>query len=143
MGDFSLDTYQLELTFKTHNINYDKIFLYHDFIVTLDDLVNTTFLGIDVIYTYQDMHNHFSWCFDKVITLFEYESIFFNRRSKLFKYLWSFYYDAFYMTLIEGGENKVGNFFKILFDMRIKKTRPELKIFIDVYFLFEESLKKK
>jgi len=143
MGEFLLDDYQLELTFKTHNINYEKIFLFHDFLISFNNLIEQTFLGIDVIYTYQDMNNHFSWCFDKTITSFEHENIFFNKRGKLYNYFWSFYYEAFYMTLIEGEEVKVNQWFKTLFDMKIKKTKPELKILTDVYSLFEDNLIKK
>lgn len=138
-----LDTYQLELTFKTYNINHEKIDLYYDFLISLDTLINKTFLGIDVIYTYNDILNHFTWCFNKIIESFEKENIFFKRKGTLFNYLWLFYYDGFYMTLVENGEVRVIQFFITLFDMSIKKTRPELKIIIDIYSIFEENLIRK
>ena len=69
---------QLDIWYKAYNISREKIELFHDFIISLYQIIDETYLGSDVIFTDIDQKNHYTWCWDKLISNFEKEKIFFK-----------------------------------------------------------------
>jgi hypothetical protein len=67
---------QLDIWYKGNNIIREKSELYYDFISSLINLIDETYLGSDIISTQEDMINHFMWCFQKVASNFEKERIY-------------------------------------------------------------------
>jgi hypothetical protein len=133
---------QAEIWYKAYNITREKTELYYDFLISLLDLIEETFLGSDVMQSEQDIKNHFTWCFDKVVDNFKKESIEFKDRGNHFEYLWLFFQEAFYETHIDGDIIRIREYFYKLFDFNYKKTRSELDMLTDLYKLFEQNLKK-
>ncbi len=139
-----LDIYKDQINdwYKIHNIIHEKAELYCDFLCSLLDVINETYLGSDVITSSEDMINHFNWCLNKVISDFEQEKIYFTSKEIYHDYLWVFFYKAYYTCDTEDKVTILFDYFKLLFNFIRVKTTPELESFTDLYKIFDQSLKK-
>lgn len=144
MNNTDLERYrhQIDIWHRAYNISREKIILFHDFLVSLNDLMDKTYLGSDVMDKEEDQKGHFNWCWDKTIDAFNKERIFFKNRGVCYDYMWLFFLDAYYLTNSRGVEVKIKDYFQMLFNLEYVKTRSELDIFIEVYRMFEQNLKK-
>jgi hypothetical protein len=131
---------QAEVWYKAYNILREKTELFHDFVICLYDLVDSTYLGDDVTITEKDKKNHFVWCWNKVILNFSKESINFKETGQHLDYLWLFFYEAYY--LYEGKPDRIKDYFKKLFQFDYKKTRSELDMLTEFYKILDSNLKK-
>jgi hypothetical protein len=61
---------QIDIWFRAYNICREKTELYYDFLMSLYNLMEETYLGSDVMENEQDQKNHFTWCWDKIIDNF-------------------------------------------------------------------------
>lgn len=134
--------HQIEIWHKAYNITREKTELFYDFIVSLFNLVDKTYLGVDVMDIEESQKSHFNWCWDKTINNFSKEKIFFKERGGHYEYFWSFFYEAYYLTKINGGTVRISEYFYKLFDFKHKKTRSELDMVSEVYKIIDINLKK-
>jgi hypothetical protein len=134
--------HQLDIWYRTYNIQRERIELYYDFLSSLYELIDDTFLGADVLYNETEQLGHFTWCWNKTIENFIKEKIFFKERGNHYEYLWNFFYGAYYINKIEDRDNRVSEYIYKLFDFRHKKSRSELDILTEVYKLLDVNLKK-
>jgi hypothetical protein len=134
--------HQIDVWYRTYNISYEKTILFHDFLTSLYNLIDTTFLGVDVIITETDQKNHFNWCWDKTIENFSKEKIYFKERESSYHYFWNFFQEAFYFAKLDNQPERIREYFFRLFDFTHKKTRSELDMLTEVYKLLEQNLKK-
>jgi hypothetical protein len=134
--------HQIDIWYKAYNISREKTELFYDFLLSLYDLIEQTYLGSDVVKLEEDQMNHLTWCWDKTIENFNKEKIFFKERGSHYEYIWRFFLEAYYYTKLDGGNIKIPEYFFKLFDFRHKKSRSELDILTEVYKLFEQNLKK-
>jgi len=143
LDDISLENFkhQFDVWCRTYNISREKIELFHDFLISLHDLIDSSYLGPNFI---QDENEkiHFSWCWDKTINNFAKERIFFKERGTHYDYFWVFFIESFYITNVKGNETKINNYFNILFNLNNIKTRSELDVLLEIYKIFEQNLKK-
>ena len=86
----------LSILFLKHNINRERVELFHDFIFTLFDNMETTFLGYDILINEEDKINHFNWCWIETINQFKKENIFFNINGIHYDFLLMFFKTTFY-----------------------------------------------
>jgi hypothetical protein len=133
---------QVDIWYKSHNIIQEKTGLYCDFLCTLLNIIDETYLGPDIIKSNEDIVNHFNWCLNKVISNFEHEKIYFNNKGTHYDYLWLFFYKAYYTCNTENKTNILFDYFKVLFSFDRVKTPPELESFTDLYKIFDQNLKK-
>jgi len=141
----SLEYYRekVNIWYKSNNIIREKSDLYYDFIFSLLNLIDETYLGTDVISTPEDMSNHFTWCFNKILSNFEHERIKFSPASTTaYSYLWYFLYKGYYTSELENKHKILLEYFTYLFDFSMVKTPPELESYIDFYKIFDKNLKK-
>jgi hypothetical protein len=136
-----LSMMETELIYDSHRIVYERSDLYLDFILTLDDLIETTYFGHDMMDA-QERINHYNWCWNKTCNLINTELIKFNDNDNAYVYLLDTYLDSFYddskaITI------HLGTFWKHIFDYSIKKSRPEIDTYVKLYKIFEESFDKK
>ena len=131
----------IDLWVKAHGLTLELSTVFFDFINSLYVLVNKTYLGEDVIKNLEDQQNHFNWCWEKVISNFEKESIYFNRKGNHYDYFWTFFYDTFYKEPSPIIIKKVEDFFKDLFTPASRKTKSELDIYTEMYKMLEINLK--
>jgi hypothetical protein len=133
---------QIDVWYRAYNISREKTELFYDFLISLHDLIDETYLGADVVVTTEDQINHFTWCWDKTIESFNKEKISFKERGNAYKYLWNFYSEAYYYTKNSESIIRIPEYFYILFDFVHKKTRSELDMLTELYKLLEQNLKK-
>lgn len=134
--------HQLDVWYRTYNIQRERIELYYDFLSSLYELIDDTFLGADVLYDEIDQLGHFTWCWNKTIDNFSKEKIHFKDKGNHYEYLWNFFYEAYYLNKNEGRDNRISEYIYKLFDFRYKKSRSELDILTEVYKLLDVNLKK-
>ena len=132
--------HQIDVWQRTYNINRQKKDLFYDFLVSLYELIENTFLGIDIVYTEVDQRNHFTWCWDKTIDNFSKEKIYFKKQGNCYEYLWNFFLEAYYFTQLDDNQIKIKDYFDKLFDFKYRKTRSELDMLTEIYKLFEQNL---
>lgn len=133
---------QTELLFRNHNIVREKSELYYDFVFSLLKIIDDTYLGSDIIISINDMKNHFTWCFNKVVSDFEHEKIYFNIIGTHYNYLWDFFHKAYYTCTTEDKLKILFEYFRIIFSYNTIKTSIELESFIDFYKILDQNLKK-
>lgn len=134
--------YQIDIWFKAYNISIEKLTLFYDFQISLFQIVEETYLGNDIMVLQKHQREHFTWCWNKVITNFSKEKIFFKNHDLLFEYFWNFYYEAYYLNQLNNVKIRILEYFKILFDFNHIKTRSEIDVLTELYKLMNETLKK-
>lgn len=134
--------HQLDIWQKANNISREKTELFHDFIISLYELISETYMGSDVMGDEDDQKKHFNWCWDKLINNFNQEKIFFKERGNHYEYFLNLFLEAFYYVKLNNEEDKIRKYFVILFDFSYIKTRSELDMMMEIYKLLEQNLKK-
>jgi hypothetical protein len=108
-------------------------------------LVFDTYLG-DVITTEKQQIEHFNWCWDKNISNFKEEGIEFKSINELQSYFKEFMVEVFYA--IEDKDDKpyinenLISLWEYIFDYKKPKSRSDIDSFIEIYNIFDKSLKK-
>jgi hypothetical protein len=133
---------QIDIWYKSHNIIREKTELYCDFVMTLLDIIEETYLGRDVIKTKEEITSHFNWCFKSVITKFEYEKINFKPIGDYYDYFFIFFWETFYLNDNPERSSKIKSFFHKLFDYNQVKNEIEFGFLLELYKLFEQNLIK-
>jgi hypothetical protein len=133
---------QIDIWYRAYNISREKGELFYDFLISLYDLLDETYLGPDVIKTNDDQIKHYTWCWDKTVESFSKEKIYFKERGNAYEYLWNFFLEAYYYPQNIENNIKIKEYFYVLFDFTYRKTRSELDMFTEIYKLLEQNLKK-
>ena len=133
---------QIDIWYRVYNIVRERTILYYDFLKSLYELIEETYMGPDVMSFEEDQKNHFTWCWDKVLDSFAKEKIYFKERGNAYHYFWNFFLEAFYYHKLDDSVIKIKEYFYILFDFNHKKSRSELDMLTEIYKLFEQNLKK-
>ena len=133
---------QIDIWHKAYNISREKTELFYDFVVSLYELIDDTYLGSDVIISEDDQRNHFNWCWDKTIENFNKEKIHIKERDNAYLYFWNFFLEAYYYMQYDGTTIRINEYFKILFSFKHRKSRSELDMLTEIYKLLEQNLKK-
>ena len=143
LGFISSESYkhQLDIWYRAYNISHEKTNLFYDFLISLYELIDSTYLGEDVVKTESEQHGHFIWCWDKTIENFNKEKIYFKETGTHMEYFWNFFLEAYYFTKIEGNSVKIKEYFYRVFDFKHRKTRSELDILSEIYRLLNQNLK--
>ena len=68
--------HHLDVWYRTYNISNEKTELFYDFLISVYNLIEDTFLGEDVLNNEIEQRNHFTWCWDKTIDSFSKEKIY-------------------------------------------------------------------
>jgi hypothetical protein len=133
---------QLEIWYKANNISREKLELFHDFLISLYEIIDETFLGSDVLFLENDQKGHFEWCWNKNIKSFEKEKIHFKNGGNYYIYFWNFFLESFYLVKLENRTPRISDYYNKLFNFTYIKTRSELDIVNEIYKLFDQNLKK-
>jgi hypothetical protein len=133
---------QIDIWYRTYNISHEKIQLFYDFLVSLFNLIEETYLGSDILKYELDMKNHFTWCWEQTIASFDKEKIFFKEKGSCYEYFWNFFLEAYYIPQYLEETIRIKEYFYKLFDFNYKKSRSELDMLTEIYKKFEQNLKK-
>ena len=127
--------------YKANNICYERSSLYSDFLQSLMEIIKSTYLGDDVIFTLNDKESHFNWCLNKIIENFNLESIKFTKTPEMYDLLYTYSFDFFYnQTEKENLTDKMVKYWEHIFKYSSIKTKSELDTMVDVYKILENSL---
>jgi hypothetical protein len=100
----------------------------------------------DDITNEKEQKNHFNWCWDKNIENFEKEGFIFNS-LKLKSYFLEFMLEVYYpITKKEENKTALDNIIKLwvyIFDYNNNKSKSDMDTLIEVYKMFENSIKIK
>lgn len=130
-----LTTEQILYLNNINNISYDRVEIYHDFIISLLYTINETYLGDDVIKCDVDRLSHFNWCWNKVIDNFNEENIKIQKKGEHFNYFYNYMITLFYLDK-ERTDDLIKNYLIFWDDIMISidsKTKSEYDLFVDVY----------
>ena len=134
----------ITILYTANNVKFDRVRLYLDFILSFLHLSFDTYLGDDIM-TLDDQINHFNWCWDKNLENFKKENIDFNDNLELRTYFKEFMVEIYYS--LDGKENNknvtenITNLWKHIFNYKGVKSRADVDSFIDIYNIFDKSLK--
>ena len=134
--------HQIDIWFKAYNISREKTELFYDFLISLYNLVDDTFLGTDVVYLEETQREPFTWCWYKIVDNFSKEKIYFKERGNYYEYFWNFFLEAFYFNKLDEKPIIIEKYLETLFNFKYRKTRSELDMLSEIYKLFEQNLKK-
>lgn len=126
--------------YNKHNIIYERTIIYHDFTVSLIDLVFSTYLGDDITTTKQQKQ-HFIWCWNKTIESFLAEGLNFDDK-KLKSYFWDIISEMFYSVrnkTLDTGQRFI-NICSYLLSYYSSKSLLDMDSFITLYKLFDDAL---
>jgi hypothetical protein len=136
----------VDVWFRVNNIIPEKMELYSDFTLSLNNLIIDTYLGVSenketqITLTDIDDKNHFEWCWDKVIDNFAKENIFFSKKGEHYDYFDSFFDETFYNQKDVKVKNSIGDFFEDLFDYNKSFTKSDLDMITTIYKLLDKQI---
>jgi len=141
----NLSEHTLSMLYDANKVKYDRCQLYSDFVCSLLHIVFDTYMG-DEFTNKEERVNHFNWCWNKNIDNFKDENIHFKSLDELKDYFKEFLIEVYYN--IEDKETKpyikenLISLWEYLFDFKKPKTQADVDSFIEIYNIFEKSLKK-
>ena len=133
---------QIDIWYKSNNISREKLNLFYDFVVSVYDMVNETFLGPDVMDEEKNQRSHFTWAWDQVIENLSKEKIYLKDRGAHYEYFWNFYLEAYYYVQLDGDIIKIPQYLVRLFDFNHIKPKSELEVLTQIYKILDQNLKK-
>jgi len=132
------------ILYSANNIRFERCELYSDFVQSLLTLIFDTYLGDDVTDSVEQI-KHFKWCWGKNISNFKTEGFEF-KGDTLYNYFLEFMLETYYPLTSKTINPKTnGNILKLwlyLLSYDNQKNVSDVDTMIDVYKLFDESLKK-
>lgn len=134
----------IAILYSTNNVKFDRVNLYLDFVISLFNILFDTYLGDDITNKEQQI-NHFDWCWDKNINNFKKEDINFEDNDELKYYFREFTLEVFYnLTDKDNNPNvhkNILNLWSHIFNYKGIKSRADVDSFIEIYNIFDKSLK--
>ena len=134
----------LDLIYTSNNIVFERVDMYCDFILTLNDVIFTTYLGDDFT-SETERVNHFNWCWNSVSNKLIHGKITFKNNEDAYIYFLNFYFDTFYNADKKDENTQLLKMYKIwksIFDYNIEKPRTDLDTFLTLYRVFEKTYQK-
>ena len=128
--------------YDANNIKFDRCELYGDYVQSLFKLVFETYMGDDVM-NVDSQVNHFKWCWKKNVENFSNEGIRIDS-LKLYDYFLQYMLEVFYSLEkkpIDYVDRVSLKLWGEIFDYSRIKTNSEMDTFIEVYKIFEKSIK--
>lgn len=140
----------IQTIFNSNGVTYEKTKLFGDFIKSFMLRTFNTYLdGVDSkIYTQkQQQINHFNWCWNQTVIDFGNEGIIFHDDEKIKNYLMGVMLKSFYTfedKSLSGVQVKRAlNLWVRLFQYNGGKSQVDVDTFLELYRLFDNSLKGK
>jgi len=129
--------------YNANNIISEKCELYGDFVQSLLLLLFDTYLGDDVT-SVEEQVNHFNWCWNRNINNFKQEGLNFENNN-LYEYFLEFMLEVFYGSKeknnIESLDKVILKLWSDMFDFNKPRTNSDIDSLIEIYIIFEKSIK--
>ena len=138
-----LNDEEITLMYRANNVNYERCYLYYDFLNTFFSLINETYLGEEFIKGEQEK-KHFDWCLKTVVENFKKENINFKFKDEFkdlsFTYVKEIFYDEKDKELYG---DKMVKFWNHIFKYDGMKTKSDMDAFVEMYRIMDSSLLSK
>ena len=135
----------LNVLYSANNVKFERCQLFSDFTQSLIAKVVDTYMG-DTFTTPTQRIEHFKWCWDENIQNFKDENIQLKHSRELFHYFQQFMVDSFYTSAdkdeMDVVKHKLTKLWKYILGYTTNKTRSDVDTFLEVYKIFEKTLKK-
>lgn len=138
-----LNEYQTMKQLKLNNIIKERVELYRDFVINLIYYIHTSYLGKEYIKSDEDVKGHFNWAFNKVLSDFENEDIFFGETNELKDYFFEYFKTRFYSVDKIPSQKTFITFWDEIFQIRNTKEKSLFSALVDIYKLFDHSLNSR
>lgn len=131
----------------SNNICFLKLDLYRDFIMSLVNLVSSTYLGDDTDFetlirlSEEQNTEHFNWCWKKTLENFRKENIHFEPDGEHYEFLKSFLDETFYNQKIKEIKESVVKFFEEVFNTESMFTKSDLDLVATIYKSLEKNMR--
>jgi hypothetical protein len=127
---------------SVNNIVKEKTELFYDFIVNLSMLIDSTYLGDEIINNERHITEHFTWCWKRNIEIHSDFNINFKTEGQHF-YKVKEYFEKFYYESNEKGPELlliIQNFWFDVFNYNKNRTLNEYDVFLNVYLVLDKYL---
>lgn len=135
-----LNDEEITLMYRANNVNYERCYLYYDFLNTFFSLISETYLGEEFIKGDQEK-KHFDWCLNTVVENFKKENINFKFKDEFkdlsFTYVKEIFYDERDKELYG---DKMVKFWNHIFKYDGMKTKSDMDAFVEMYRIMDASL---
>lgn len=137
---------EVETYLNMNNICVEKADLYLDIALSLHNIIVQTYLGdfshtpTSLEYSDEDVENHFSWVWTKLLSDFKREGIIINDDGDHKEYLKLFYIDSFYRQKMATVRESIGGFFSSIFNISAARSKADLDILKELYKMFESNI---
>lgn len=138
---------ELQFWIDSNDICFQKFELFEDFIKSLISLVYKTYLGdpegqeTNINITNEDDAKHFEWCWNKTISNFNKEGIFFNENGDHKDFMKSFFEETFYHQKVKEVKMSLNKFFDEVFNLDKSPTKSDLDLLTSIYKSLDKNLK--
>jgi hypothetical protein len=133
-----MDKGDIIMLYNQNNIKFQKCELYNDFTQSLLMTIFDTYLGDDVTIEHQVIH--FNWAWNRTIDNFIDESLDFEE-DKLYNYFLEFTLVYSIPNKTKWENNRILNIWVEIFDYTKRKTNSDIDVLIEIYIIFEKSVK--
>ena len=128
-------------------INRDRTEIYRDFTLNLLYYIDNYYIDRETLSEDQDILNHYNWCFRNVCDEFLLEGLDFTENKELNEYFFSYYYYQYYKIDVEKNPHDTSlsyyeNFWNMIFSVDKIKNKNILKIFFELYSIYDKSITK-
>ena len=140
---------EVEIWFQVNNIILEKKELFSDFVHSLIDLIQSTYLGSDknsqktettIDLEQNDKQKHFDWCWYKTLDSFSKENINFKQDGNHKEYFSNLLMDLFYNTPNKIISDNLTPFFTSLFDDKVGYSKSDLEMLTEIYKLLNQNI---
>ena len=137
-----IDYFSKQLSFEQieylNNINHvviERVELYCDFAISLCHIINDTYLGDDTIMDDNHILSHFNWCWTTNVENFQKENTKFKKNGEHYYYYLNYFTEIYYKNENKNKLlfNKIIEFWESIYSFKIRKTKSEYDIFIEIY----------
>lgn len=131
---------ELQQFYQRYNVVFERVDVFRDLSVSLAKTIHTTYLGDDITPPSQQLQ-HFKWCWQKVLSDFAKEGIYFKQKGTLYRYFAKYFQEMFYNK-----DNKVAEieiivrYWKFIMSYVTPKRYQDLSLFITMYNLMYQNL---
>lgn len=139
----SYNEIELMKELKANNVIKERLELYRDFIVNLICYAHTTYFGREFLKKDDDIKGHFNWAFNKVLGEFKQEGIIFGNTAELHEYFLEYFTQQFYNFEEVPPIKQYISFWNDIFNVHPKKQKNVMKVLVDLYQIFDNSLENK
>lgn len=140
-----LEMSRIDKIYREYGIIFERADIYRDFILSLNNLIQDSYLGDDVM-NEDDKKIHFDWCWNKVCEDFSILGVYFTDNQEVYTHFKIFFWKHFYdITNKKESEypKSIELVYNYIFNYNQVKKLVDVDKFISIYLAFDLSFKNK